>query len=60
MGNPQTPQSHFGPYEPWPTGAATQRGLFGQNNGFGNGGELEFNAIERSPSKNRGKKGEES
>ncbi|APA11016.1 hypothetical protein sscle_07g057860 [Sclerotinia sclerotiorum 1980 UF-70] len=58
-GIPQTPQSHFGPYEPWPTGASTtQRGLFGQRNGFGNGmgnGEFEFKTIERSPSKNRGR-----
>ncbi|ESZ93077.1 hypothetical protein SBOR_6552 [Sclerotinia borealis F-4128] len=59
-GIPQTPQSHFGPYEPYPTGAGTaQRALFGQQrNGFGNGfgnGEVEFKAIERSPSKGRGR-----
>lgn len=54
---PQTPQ-HFGPYEPWPTGAGTaQRTLFGQRSAYGNGnGEIEFKAIEnRSPSKNRGR-----
>ncbi|KAB8296154.1 hypothetical protein EYC80_008941 [Monilinia laxa] len=52
---PQTPQ-HFGPYEPWPTGAGTaQRTLFGQRNAYGNG-ELDFKTIEnRSPSKNRGR-----
>ncbi|QSZ37297.1 hypothetical protein DSL72_009391 [Monilinia vaccinii-corymbosi] len=57
-GIPQTPQTHFGPYEPWPIGAGTaQRTLFGQRSGFGNGNEeFEFKAIEnRSPSKNRGR-----
>lgn len=62
---PQTPQAHFAPFEPWPSGApgTAQRGLFGQRNGFGNGhgngnGEFEFKAIENvgsSPSKNRGR-----
>ncbi|KAF7955970.1 hypothetical protein EAE96_004891 [Botrytis aclada] len=55
-GIPQTPQSHFGPYEPWPTGAGTaQRALF-QRSTFGNRErEMEFKTIERSPSKNRGR-----
>lgn len=56
-GMPQTPQAHFAPYEPWPTGAATaQRTLFKRNANENRDAELEFKAIEnRSPSKNRGR-----